>query len=556
MEYMQISTVAHFTRLKGDDMKRHIIGCIVVLLLLSGCGVTRFGIAPIPSNEMPAVTAEPIHLEHTLQAFHVPEATKYNLNYSIELRIVDPTNGQVLIVGNNEEKKLKEKPVFLFEPESGKIIWALKSTAPNFYVYFTKELPDKVILKGSQKAVAVSRDNGSTLWERDGGFAPLSYKDHLAYSVIRYGADIELQAFDMQTGQNKWLRGPFVCGWWGFHWHMLDEQSRLLAGDGLNRFDLSSGEGWSYRVDTDAVGGTGRVIAGAILSALTGAYAGGAADRYENLTSNALIIDDTVYYAGNRVLARVDLNSGKAKWEIKLPKIAAHSALYEDGNRIVLIGLGWCHKNGRVTDYSIPYIALFDKKDGKQLAYKLLGPEKRMTCWHFADQNGYFVAAGVLHYIDTTHPEDVVVMEKAQMSETYGSLLSFVDNPESYFEMNMSGDDGLFKRLAEDKTTEQDRWLHTSNGMVLVNKSLKIIKFVPKKEIYRLLSEKNDIGLIRCIDEKADKRWVRFIDLQNQGRLIGEIKTALPISIVEDQLFFWDHNSVIVQPLQKISELQ
>lgn len=536
-------------------MKRLFIGCMIGLLLLSGCGITRFGIAPIPSNEAPVVTAETTHLDHTLQAYQVPDATKYNLNYAIELRIVDPTNGQVLIVGNNQEKNLKQKPIFLFEPESGNIKWALKSAAPRFSVYFVKEMPDKVIFRGSQLAVAVNRDNGSTLWERDGGFAPLSYKDHLAYSVIRYGADIELQAFDMQTGQNKWLRGPFVCGWWGFHWHMLDEKSRLLSGDGLNRFDLSTGEGWSYRVDTDAVGGTGKVIAGAILSALTGVYAGGSADRYENLTSNALIIDDTVYCAGNRVLASVDLKSGKEKWNIKLPKIAAHSALYQDGDRILLIGLGWCHKNGRVADYSIPYAALFDKKDGKQLAYKPLGPEERVTCWYFADGNGYFVSAGMLHYIDTTHPEDVMVMEKDQMSETYGALLSFVDNPESYFELNMREDDCLFKGLAEMKSAEQDRWMHTSTGMVLVNKSLKIEKFVPKKVLYRLLSEKGDIGLIRCIDEKADKRWVKFIDLQNQGRLVGEIKTDLPITILENQLFLWDQNSIIVQPLPKISEL-
>jgi hypothetical protein len=337
---------------------------------------------------------------------------------------------------------------------------------------------------------------------------------------------------------------------------MLDEKSRLLSGDGLNRFDLSTGEGWSYRVDTDAVGGTGRVIAGAILSALTGVYAGGSADRYQNLTSNALIIDDTVYYAGNRVLASVDLKNGKENWNIKLPKIAAHSALYEDGDRILLAGLGWCHKNGRLTDYSIPYVALFDKKDGKQLAYKPLGPEKRATCWYFAKGNGFFVAEGMLHYINTTHPEDVMVMERDQMSETYGALLSFVNNPESYFKMSMNGDDCFFKGLAEMKTTEQDQWMHTSTGMILVNTSLKIEKFVPKKELYRLLSEKDDIGLVRCIDNKAEERWVKFVDLQNQGRLIGEIKTTLPISIMENQLYFWDQNSVIVQPLQKISNLQ
>jgi hypothetical protein len=86
-------------------MKRLLAGCIIALLLLTGCGVTQFGITQIPSNEVPIVTAETIHLKNTLQAYQVPEAVKYNLNYAIELRIVDPTNGQILIVGNNEEKK-------------------------------------------------------------------------------------------------------------------------------------------------------------------------------------------------------------------------------------------------------------------------------------------------------------------------------------------------------------------------------------------------------------------------------------------------------------------
>ena len=46
---------------------------------------------------------------------------EYDFNYKIELRILDKLKKEFLIVGTDQNNRLREKPIFLFKPETGEV---------------------------------------------------------------------------------------------------------------------------------------------------------------------------------------------------------------------------------------------------------------------------------------------------------------------------------------------------------------------------------------------------------------------------------------------------
>ncbi|MCK5345059.1 MAG: PQQ-binding-like beta-propeller repeat protein, partial [Candidatus Heimdallarchaeota archaeon] len=310
------------------------LSSLFFILFLNSCAVKQFGIVPVQEGKEPLVDAKTISLPHTFDSLPDLNAVEYDFNYKIERRILDSVKKEFLIVGTDQDNRLREKPIFLFKLETGEISWNIQSLTPKFTVNFSYEIPDIVIFEGSNKVFAISRQTGAILWQRTGNYTPLNISNNLAYSKQRNAGKTQMEAFDFTNGLTLWKRGGFKYGWWANSNQILENNIWLAAGDGLHTFDLKTGNGWDYEVDTDAIGGMGRVVALHILSALVGGVTTASADRYDGLTSNALVISDKVYYAGNRVLVCVDLDSGKEVWNTKVQKIAARSILFEEEDKI------------------------------------------------------------------------------------------------------------------------------------------------------------------------------------------------------------------------------
>ena len=541
---------------------------LFLILFLNSCAVKRFGIVPLQEGKEPLVDAKTISLPHTFDLLPDLNAMEYDFNYKIELRILDKLKKEFLIVGTDQNNRLREKPIFLFKPETGEVAWKIQSLTPKFTVNFSHQIPDIVIFEGSNKVFAISRQTGEIVWQRTGNYTPLDIPNNLAYSRQHREGKIQMEAFDFTNGLTLWKRGGFKYGWWANDNQILENNIWLASGDGLHTFDLKTGKGWDYKVDTDAIGGMGKVVALHVLSALVGGVTTATPDRYDGLTSNALVIGDKVYYAGNRVLVCVDLDSGKEVWKTKVRKIAAHSVLFEEEDKILMFGLGWCYKNYRRADYSIPYVARFNKSDGKQLLYKPVGTEKRVVNYKITPEGYFFLSDKKLFFIDRINPDTVICSEptdaekKKTSIEQFGMPIHIVGNPHEYF--IQSGEDikPFFKNLTEFKTDNTKIWIKTQNGIIQYRNQLEIENWFPNSRINYILAEKDHLKLIRgilqiCKDKKEqckekEKEYLKLIDMTNNGILLGEIKTNLIPYVLDESILLWGDKKLIVQSLDSI----
>ncbi|MFO7760769.1 MAG: PQQ-binding-like beta-propeller repeat protein [Thermodesulfobacteriota bacterium] len=533
-----------------------------LIFFLSACAAPKFSVAPLPAKKAPGVSSQAKQIEHSLSPSLTLDATEYTFSHYMERLLFDALQKQNLIIGTNKKNNLHNKPVFLFQLDTGKIAWSLQSSTPNFSARSAANIPKRIILGDGRNTFAIDSENGKVIWQRPGGYILLPFSKNLAYSIQKSGGDRQIAAFDMQSGRTVWTRNNFDWGWWGHKVRLYEDKTLLFYGDGLHSFNLENGEGWDYEVDTAAVGGVGKVVALEILSAVSGGSVVNTAgtDRYENLTSNALIIGDEVYYAGNRILVCVDLKTGREIWKVKLPEIAAHSGLFKEDGHILMIAFGWCHKNKKITDYSKPYIARFDKENGSRLLYREVGLKSRVNDFSITEDGYYLVSAGRVILVDKKDPHTITT--PAQPGENDPALsskaLKLVKNPQDYF-VRKKGDGQRFTDIAALNTADSDLWVKTDAGFVHYNKHLEVQNQFPYSLLHYRLLELDSALLLRGFRQKGNNNnHIKVIAPAGEGRLLGEIKTGLAARNIHDELLvLWDNtrltNTLTVLPLEELN---
>ena len=485
------------------------------------------------------------------------------MNYQAELKIIDSSQNQLFVVGQRAEKKYKQKPIFLVDLNKGKILWQIMSLSPGFRVNFDSELQDQIIFEANKTVFSIDRQSGQTQWTRKGDYCPLDLENHLAYTKIDSGFLNQMELFDTRTGKTLWNRGKFKMGWWNLENQIFDKTIWLSSGDGLHTFNLKEGTGWDIKVPTNATGGIGKVVALAVLSAIAGGYSSASTDRYDDLTSNALIVDDQIYYAGNRILIRVDLNNGTEKWRIKVPKIAAHSVLFEEDDHILMFGLGWCYKNYRISDYSIPWVGRFNKVDGKQTLYKPLGAKTRLLDYSNEDDGYYLLTKDKLYFVDRKRPQDIFLetQNDPETKSKFGTYRLIIDKPENFF-VQSETDSNQFKALTDFKTDLTFGWIKTNKGIVQYDRELLPEHWFSGKHLQNYVAGKANLRLIRGWQKKSksaeDETYlppIKLIDLSDNGSVKAEIITDAEFTVLKNQLLLWGPDYFIVQPLTPLYEI-
>ncbi len=555
-------------------MKR--IYCFLVLgffFCLNACAPAKFGIVPMPEDKKPLVSSRTIQMGQSFSSSAALNATEYTFNYPLAAMRFDLPQNQIVMVGTNEKNRLNEKPVFLFKSSTGEIPWSIKTLTPNFKIVTSHVLPERIILAGRGNTIfAVDSKNGHDVWQRPGNNITVGFSKNLAFSKHNVNGVSQLEVFDALSGKDLWTRDQFNCKWWGYKTFLPDDKTMLLYGDGLHLFDLETGVGWDYDVDTNAVGGIGKVIAGEALTVVA-ALAGTVhvntvrTDRLENLTSNALIIKDKVYYAGNSILVCVDLKTGKELWNVKLPKKAGHTGLFEEDDHVLLIGFGWCHKNRVTADYTQPFIARFDKKDGRQLLYQEVALKSYIRGYAIKPEGYFLVSKGQVIFVDKKNPANATTpgpVDK-EKGDLYADALTLISNPQNYFVPDENNTEKRLINLTVFKTDKSDIWVRTANGIIHYNNHLEVQNWFPNNRLHYKFHELDSILLTRgfkqkCTNEKKDQckqnEYIKIIDRADNGKLLGEIKTEFAGRIDDGSLILWDStkftNTITVLPLDNL----
>lgn len=551
-----------------------ILSFFLIVGIISSCATVPFSLNPLPEGRWPAVVTQEIQFDNNFDPVLQLTGSQHVFNYDFELKILDPVQQQVLIVGKLANPKQKEKPVFLFDLELGNIMWKLQSATPGFSVVFRPELSDSVIFQGSNLVFSFDRQTGQKVWERAGGFAILDASKNLAYyKPYTLGPKTVINLYDIASGNTIWSSRQLNYGWWGNENQVLEDRIWLAAGDGIHTFDLETGQGWDIDIPTDAKGGTGKVVATVLLVALTGYGSVASQDRYEGLTSNALVAGDKVYCAGNRILVCGDLNSGKELWRTDLPEIAAHSEIAEGEDHIFMLALGWCYINGREAKYSVPYIAKFDKSTGEQLLYKPLGSKNRVDDFRITADCCDALSENSLYCFDRNGSGDEIMSVNADsaLGET-GSFLDIIGHPEDIY-ITPSIGDTEFRTLTSFQSPETRLWVLTTQGITQFGPGLEVERSFPNPAINVLLYRKENLSFVRSYNPpwtgldvnpggfrgKIDLNsasslvgTIKVLDSQQNNRLLGEIFTGSDAKIAEDTLYDWQQNGITVIPLEPI----
>jgi len=534
-----------------------IISCLIIIGILSSCATVPFALNPLPEGKWPKVITQEIQLNNNFDPSLQLNGRQHVFNYDFELKILDSLNQQLLIVGATGDPKLKEKPVFLFDLNNENIVWQLQSATPGFKVWFQSDLTNSVVFTGSNKVFSIDRQTGQKVWEKVGGFAILDASKDLVYSKV-IGNKTTINVFDIRSGNSFWTSREVNYGWWGTENQMLEDRIWLAGGDGIHTFDLKTGKGWDVDIPTNAKGGTGKVVASVVLSALLGTYSTATQDRYDFLTSNSLVIDDRVYCAGNRIMVCADLNDGKEIWRIDLPEVAAHSVIFDGEDHIFMLALGWCYINFREGEYSIPYVAKFDKLTGERLLYKPFGSNRRVDDYRTTPNSCDILSGNVIYCFDRSGPENSIINTNLGEGSSY---LDIIDNPDDIF-ISPSEENAEFKNLTAFNSPATKLWALTTTGIIQYGENLEVENSFPNSKINFLIYKKNNLNFIRSyypVVEKIDFNTmqslfgtIKILDSQENNKLLGEILIDQEAEIVEDKLYLWDSRSVSVITLESI----
>ncbi len=545
-----------------------------LILCMNACTTTKFALAPISEEHAPLVISRTIQIDHTFSPSITLNAIEYTFNYPLQTIRYGLLENQILMVGTDKKNKLQQRPVFLFNPGTGKIIWRIKTLASNFIIAPMSGLSEKVIfVGGSNEIFAIDIKNGQDVWRRPGNNITQGFGQNIAFSKHDSDGVSQIEFFDTQNGKTVWKRSPFNCKWYGYKTHLLDENTLLLYGDGLHLFDLKTGKGWDYAVSTNAVGGVGKVVASQILSVVA-ALAGTVhvntvkTDRLENLTSNSLRIKDKVYYAGNKILVCVDLTTGKEVWKVNLPKRAGQTSLSEEDGHLLLMGFGWCHKNGVTDNYGKPFIARFNKEDGKQILYHELALDSYITSYLERADGYFFTTTGQVMFVDKDDPSTIIQPHpfSKEKSALYSQIKYIINNAQDVFALKEDSHGKTYINLTSLKTDESDIWVRTSNGIIHYNRHLEVQNWFSDAQLSLKFHEMGSAFLLegleqKCSDKKNDQckqyEYIKIIDTADNGQLLGGIKTPLAVKIDGESLLLWDDtkltNQITVIPLKHLN---
>ncbi len=542
---------------------------LVLVCCLTACTGSRFGIQRHPAEKMPDLPSRTIQLENVLAPREGLEAVEYSFDFPIKRLFFHTEGNQVLIIGTNKKNNAKENPLIMLNMPGFEPAWHAKTLAPYFKVFIPKKVPEIIVFAGPRQLFGVSSSTGEIVWQRPGNNITQGFSEHLAFGKreVNVGTDekmttkTQLQFFDVRDGKTLWERGYCDTDIWNRSVQIHQEKTLILYGDGLHSYDLKNGEGWSCEVDSHAIGGVGAVVAGQILSALAGVPSGTRIDHYTGLHSNVLISGDKIYYAGNRVLVCLNLETGKEIWNVDLPQVAAHSGLMEEDGHLLMIGFGWCYKNNVITDYSTPFVARFDKSSGAQLLYQDVGLKSRVND-HIITQDGYgLVCGGEFILVDKRNPATIIRPDGPgnHSNDAGAKALGMIKNLKNYYFL----ENGQFISLAtlEDETSI---WLNTGDAFIQYGPDLTVRRRFPKTGLFSQLYTNESLVLIRGITPATPKTQpdghqnIKVLDAGSDGKnLLADIKTAYACQIVADSLILWDHtiftDKVIVLPLNKLA---
>jgi len=491
-------------------MKTTLILVLRIGFFLFSC--ITFGQTVLPTKNPINIVSDTIEILNTISEEKDLVGSKYIVPYEIVKFKFDPEKMQLFLIAK-APKKSETKPQFLilYDLIKNKIIWSKIAYASDFSL-----IEDKVVIQGfkkSWKSFGLDRLSGDIKWQKDTyWYYPLiTNNKYIAFTG-------RVTAFDLNTGQDLWSRKIKIK--YGWREREVINGDLLASADGLHKFNLSTGEGWSVEM---AMGkkDVGEVIGAAIAGVHT------TSDKLVGLSSNILKQNDRVYFSAMNDLSCFDYNSGKEIWHIQLKeRRTGDVVLFLNKEKLLLINKGNLYREGESESYGHPYFAIFDKITGQEIAWKEIDDETLIKNVAYDENNGFYLLSEVnLMFYD--YNGKLNCKTRCENFNDYPENIAFCTYKPLY--TTSKKDNNQFQSLNSLMKDSTSRIVQTSRGFSIFDKYCTTETTFQNEQVKRLFAKTDDLYFLNdnLNDDKSnpfpDSEFYLYI-LSNEKKLIGEYK--------------------------------
>jgi hypothetical protein len=333
-----------------------------------------------------------------------------------------------------------------------------------------------------------------------------------------------LEGINLSYGNLAWFREVSREYGWNDVIHLNDSVILLVAA-GLHTINPKTGAGWDYSTITGAKDYTGVIIGntmGIALGLLTGTFMTFTEpDVVTDIASNVWMDSTNLYFASREKIAGLDMD-GKTLWFYPFPKHkASKSSIFSKDSLIYMVNFGFAFLGNRQIDFGNPFIAAFNKHNGRQVFLTEINENKEQIADYILGDNEILLLFKnkVAKY---SMNDGALIFEKAISTETTGDLKNFtgeqlyVATDSVYQSLISIGPDKLFLVTA-------------NNKMLTMNGEFEIQDITDLEKVYSCYLWTNDLKFL------ARNKETIVIDYENKR--IAEIEASSKSFMVGAKLY-------------------
>jgi hypothetical protein len=220
--------------------------------------------------------------------------------------------------------------------------------------------------------------DGTKAWEEYG--SPV-YFDAPHNAFLWYTSQSDLECIDATTGQSRWKTKNMESQYGWISTMPVNDSIFLIQSDGIKLLNMRNGHCLSYAAKVGQQSYK-PAITTSIVVGLLDVFLGGSLftdispTRIAALCSNVLATDNNRYYMADRNGIFCLNDSLKRIWHTAFPKDAASSSLiYDIDDLIYMVNYGYAYM-GEARPIGYPFIACYEKDNGKQLFFRRMAENK------------------------------------------------------------------------------------------------------------------------------------------------------------------------------------
>ncbi|KAA3651840.1 MAG: hypothetical protein DWP98_02375 [Bacteroidetes bacterium] len=329
----------------------------------------------------------------------------------------------------------------------------------------------------------------------------------MGYKIDEFPSNINrLEGIDLASGTKIWERNINRDYGWNDS-YSLNDSTYLIISSGLHTVNPNTGKGWSYDAKTGNYGAANAFNVGLKVGTLVAVglvgfvILGPSIDINQRSCScsNALIVDNNIFFSSFKKLAKLNKKTGELSWEIDIPK-NGETKLWIQNNELYLLNTGKIMKGTTEANYSEPYFARYNIENGDQIAsIELQDNLNRLVDYRINEDTATFVFNNqIKRYFVSTN--ELIDQHKINVY-TSGYLLGFPNKQYYHFQKEQ------FNPIKEDSTFLM---LFNYGSIKKINHKYEVKESIEKEELfepilsfknYQVLSNQTDTYLINSENE-------------------------------------------------------